>query len=291
MPKPTFLIPGASRSGTTTLWSIIRSHPEVCTPDKKELRFFDRNENYKKGIKYYESHFEECEAAKEIGEASPPYWNKGIIFDEDRKYIYVEEDAPSRIKKAYPNIKLIFTFRNPVDRMYSQFWKNVRQGREHKKSVRGAVMEEINGERSHKKDEICWVYKNKYAIHFKEWKKMFSDENIKVIIFEEWINNTKKEIKSVFDFLGVSRDYNVSYRTEKNVSRTPYSYTISEIRRNYIGENILGRAIRRFNRSRGRPTPTESERKWLFGILEDQVKEMEDLLGRSLSMWYPDMYK
>jgi hypothetical protein len=291
MPKPTFIIPGASRSGTTTLWSIIRRHPDACTPKEKEIRFFDRDENYNRGLEYYESRFEKCKGSKEIGEVSPPYWYKGITFNEDREYRYSEEDAPLRIKKAYPDIKIIFTFRNPVDRMFSQFWKNVRQGREKKRSVMEAVKEEMDGDRSYKETPTCWVYKNSYAKHFKRWISLFGKDNIKVLIFEDWISKKESALKSVFSFLELKENPDIEYSSEKNVSKTPFSYVISDIRREYIGENILGKAIRRLNRSRGRPTPTKTERNWLFSVIEDQVKEMEDLLGRSLSVWYPDGYK
>jgi hypothetical protein len=289
MPEPTFIIPGASRSGTTTLWSIVREHPDVCTAEEKEIRFFDKDSIYKKGKSFYEEKFAKCNGSKEIGEASPTYLNKGIIFDEQGKYKYDKKnDAPLRIKKMYPNIKLIFTFRNPIDRMFSQFWKNVRQGRESRRSVMKAVKEEIEGDRTPPKHELCWIYRNSYATHFRNWKSLFDDDQIKVMIFEEWTNNMSTSVKEVYEFIGVDKEVNIERGDRRNnVSRVPRSDTLCRLRNEYFGESLLGKAIRWLNQRQGRPKPTESERKWLFEILKDEVYEMEEMLNRSLSIWYP----
>jgi len=289
MPKPTFIIPGASRSGTSTLWSVIRKHPDVCTAEKKEVRFFDRDKMYIKGRKFYESKFDKCDKEKEIFEASPPYWYKGITFDENDEYEHREsDDVPSRIKKMYPNIKLVFTFRNPVDRIFSQFWKNVRQGREPRRSVKKAVREEIKGERTPEKHEICWIYKNSYATHFSRWMNLFDGHQVKVLIFEEWTQNVSASVKKVYEFIGVDKEVDVKRGDwRNNVSRVPRSDTLCRLRNEYFGESFLGKATRWLNQRQGRPKPTESERKWLFEILEDEVYEMEEMLNRSLSIWYP----
>jgi hypothetical protein len=289
MPKPTFIIPGASRSGTSTLWSILRKHPHVCTSEEKEVRFFDRDKAYKKGRKFYEKKFDGCSKNKEIFESSPPYWYKGITFDENDGYKHNEsDDAPLRIKKTYPNIKLVFTFRNPVDRMFSQFWKNVRQGRESRRSVTKAVKEEVEGERNPQTHETCWVYKNSYATHFSRWKNLFDDEQIKVLIFEEWTKNMSASLKKVYGFIGVDKEVDVERKdSRKNISRVPRSDTLRRLRDEYLGNSLLGKVVRLVNQRQGRPKPTESERKWLFEILEDEVYEMEEMLNRSLSIWYP----
>lgn len=293
MPSPTFIIPGASRSGTSTLWSILRSHPEICMPDQKELRFFDKNQNYAKGIQFYEKMFGRCNQKKEIGEASPPYWNKGIIFDNKGDYKYEENnDSLTRIHKHYPDIKVIFTLRNPVDRLYSQFWKNVRQGREHKRSVAEAVKEEINGKRNYINDEFCWVYRNSYATHFRRWKKAYGKERVKVLIFEEWTEEPKESLEEVYNFLGVEVEKAAPTGVRKNKSRVPRSDTLLSIRKRYLGQSLLGKAlskvVRLVNQREGRPTPSKSERAWLFKLFEDEVKEMENMLGRKLDVWYPD---
>ena len=51
---PTFLIPGVSRAGTTTLHDYLSEHSDIFMPAEKELRFFDRDENYNRGVEYYE---------------------------------------------------------------------------------------------------------------------------------------------------------------------------------------------------------------------------------------------
>ena len=106
---PTFLVIGAPRSGTTWIARNLREHPEICLSKKKELHFFDRDENYERGIAYYESFFTRCsEQQHAIGEATPDYIHVPV--------------AAKRIKEHLPHAKLIVSLRNPRDRVYSRDW-------------------------------------------------------------------------------------------------------------------------------------------------------------------------
>lgn len=87
--------------------------------------------------------------------------------------------------------------------MSSQYWKNVRQGREHASSLVEAVQEELDGGRDHRNYEICWVYKNSYSNNLRKWIDIYGKRSTKVIIFKEWVKDTEKYIKNIFSFIGV----------------------------------------------------------------------------------------
>lgn len=105
MAAPTFLSIGPIRSGTSTLWEYFRRHPQVHVPSEKEVHFFDRH--YDLGIDRYENLFDEGFSVR--GELTPSY-----LFHLDR------------IKKHYPDIKLILHIRDPIERYVSEVSHNIR---------------------------------------------------------------------------------------------------------------------------------------------------------------------
>jgi len=123
MTLPTFLIIGAAKSGTTSLWHYLRQHPQIFLTRHKEPNFFILEGLelppfsgpaapeilYKKIYKYsvtdidsYRTLFQEVSQEKAIGEASVPY----LYFPQ----------AADRIKKYIPDVKMIVVLRNPIDR-------------------------------------------------------------------------------------------------------------------------------------------------------------------------------
>ena len=112
---PTFIIAGAAKCGTTSLWAYLNQHPDVYMSPRKELHFFDDDGEYAKGMAYYASAFAGHGRQPAIGEASPNYLN---CFGVAR-----------RIKDNLPDVRLIFIFRDPVKRAYSNYWHAHAKGR------------------------------------------------------------------------------------------------------------------------------------------------------------------
>ena len=110
---PDFIIPGFQKCATTALWKNLNQHPRICMatcptcPGGKELNFFSpwrKNTNFNRGFGWYSSHFKDD--GRLWGEASPSYTG-------------IPEKSAAMIRKALPEVKLIFSMRNPVDRAYS----------------------------------------------------------------------------------------------------------------------------------------------------------------------------
>lgn len=114
MPFPTFLICGAPKAGTTSLYYYLQSHPNVCMSSIKETDYFQHN--YEKGIEWYKSLFNHHKYETAVGEASP-----GNM---------IHPQAAKRIAKDIPDAKLIFILRNPIERAYSQYWYGIYRGTE-----------------------------------------------------------------------------------------------------------------------------------------------------------------
>lgn len=69
---PRFICPGAQKSATTSIYYILKQHPEIYTPETKEIHFFDRNHRFHKGIDYYRSFFRDDDL-KIAGDFTPDY--------------------------------------------------------------------------------------------------------------------------------------------------------------------------------------------------------------------------
>ncbi len=112
---PNFIVVGAEKSGTSSIYNLLKSHPDIYMPDSKELSFFnDKDSNgsliefySKNGIEWYKSFFTNNKSQKSIwrGEASPLYMESKISMD--------------RIHKYCGDIKIICILRDPIDRYLS----------------------------------------------------------------------------------------------------------------------------------------------------------------------------
>lgn len=106
--KPTFLIIGAQKSGTSALFAYLARHPHVVPPAEKEIHFFDQEANYRQGTLWYHLHFpsQNEQSANAVTFEATPY------------YLYYPQ-AAARIYRYHPRLKLIALLRNPIDRAYS----------------------------------------------------------------------------------------------------------------------------------------------------------------------------
>ena len=112
---PDFVIIGAQKSGTSSLYDFVVQHPAILPAAKKELHYFSLG--YKKGEYWYRLRFPIRASQKLLsGEASPIYLFYPMV--------------PGRMKKLLPDVKLIVILRNPVDRAYSHYHDTKRKKRE-----------------------------------------------------------------------------------------------------------------------------------------------------------------
>ncbi len=119
MALPNFLCVGAQKAGTTTLYEILKQHPDIFLPQNiKETKFFVYDEKYEKGVQWYQKEFfSEWNGQKAIGEVDP-----AMMFE--------EKSAQRIFDTLGNNVKLIFIFRNPVARAYSHYLMSQRKGAE-----------------------------------------------------------------------------------------------------------------------------------------------------------------
>ncbi|HUO45507.1 MAG TPA: sulfotransferase, partial [Acidimicrobiia bacterium] len=116
---PDFLIIGAMKAGTTSLYRWLESTGAVVVPSDKEPHFFSRE--WDRGIDWYASSFAHLAPEHPTGEASVSYT--------DPQYATA---AAERIRNTIPDVKLIFLARNPAHRLRSHYRHELQRNREHR---------------------------------------------------------------------------------------------------------------------------------------------------------------
>ena len=197
---PNFFVVGAARCGTTSLWEYLRQHPDIFMPpviEQKEPAFFC--DLY--GVEYWSFYltlFEAGQGKKRIGEASTPYLSS--------------PESAGQIYSVLPNAKIIITLRNPVVRAYSLYkWMHA-NGYEKLSTFAEALAAETDWR---KDDEEFKNNNGQYYYNFlyyesglyysqvKRYLTIFPQEQIHLIIFEEFIKAPLRHVQQVFRFLDV----------------------------------------------------------------------------------------
>jgi hypothetical protein len=206
--RPQFIIIGAQRCGTTSLYNNMTEHPCVAAAFKKEVHFFDHQ--FERGILWYRAHFP----------ATLYRWYAGrrlarpIITGEASPYYLFDPRAPLRIKNMLPDVRLIAILRNPVDRAYSQYQMNCRKGFE-KLSFAAAIdaeperlkEAETNGsahdfstlDRRH----FSYMTRGIYVDQLKVWHEHFDAEQLLILRSEDFHVDSGHTLDAVQRFLGL----------------------------------------------------------------------------------------
>jgi len=204
---PNFFCGGAPKAGTTTIYDILKGHPDICLSSFKEPRFFNDESNFNKGLKWYlDSYFGD-------------YKNQPIIADFTPTYL-ANEFAPQRIKETIgENAKFVFILRHPVDRAYSHYLHNRRDQKEELSFEEALKVESQRTEKYLAERDFVnlnrfeYVRLGLYSDDVKRYQDIFGRENVRVYIFEECFKDVRKTIIDLLKFLNI--DYSVELQTDK----------------------------------------------------------------------------
>ena len=282
--KITFLGVGTQKGGTTSMYSILRKHPQIFLPDTKEIHYFDKN--YHEKIDWYLSYFKDIENYKAIGEITPNY-----MYD---------KDTPERIYNDLgKDVKLIFIFRNPADRAFSNYKMNIQRNNE-QNSFKEAV--EIDLERIKKKDDYDVVFhyikRGFYDEQIKRFYKFFDKKNMLFLLFkEDTLKNREESFKKIYEFIGVDTldipvnvkiTPNVTFKSEKTDKILNTAHPINQFAKKLIKLRTNIKYF--FTKINQKPTANKSEleeiRPFLINeIYKESILNLEKLIDRDLSSW------
>ncbi len=204
--RPSFLIIGAQRAGTTSLYNYLCEHPLVVPAAQKELHFFDRS--YSRSLPDYFRQY-------------PIVWRSALpigprrITGEATPYYLFHPLAAGRVQQALPGVKLIGLLRNPIDRAFSHYHHAVKLGAE-PLSFEAAIEREperLAGEF----ERLCcepdyhspaYVYhsylaRGVYVDQLERWMSLFPREQFQILKSEDFYADPNAMLRSVFAFLGL----------------------------------------------------------------------------------------
>lgn len=251
---PRFLLISVERGGSTSLYRYIAAHPCVGDAFRKEVHYFDMNAA--RGLDWYRAHFPTRawagwtrlrHGAAMTGEASP-------------YYLYYPH-AAERIAGVLPDARLVALVRNPVERAYSHYHLNVRQGKEDLgfEEAIEAEAQRLEGERERlTADETAWsdahykfgyLERGLYADRIAEWHKHFPPEQLLVVRSEDLYAEPAAVMSRTFEHIGLPAYEPADY---KAYNQKPYPGLDPDTRRRLVTyfephnqrlEALLGREL------------------------------------------------
>jgi hypothetical protein len=245
--QPNFFVIGVAKGGTTSLHHYLSQHPEVYLTPIKETNYFasdDIDEQnlhpvYRKDIhldleayieqgmkrmvhiahvrskQHYQALYSKASNEKAIGEISNSY----IICP----------SAMSKIKAQFPEAKLIFLLRNPIDRAWSHFLMNVRES----KTTHHDFLSEVNADFSLNKRgwgvSHQYIELGLYANQVKRVLANFSKHQIKWLLFEDFKKNTPRSLKEICSFLNVDDNFEFDLSEKANTAGVPRNREVNKL--------------------------------------------------------------
>jgi len=188
--KLTFMIPGFSKCGTTTLCSLLNEHPDIFIPAIKEPNFFV-TKHYPSQWPWYEDFFKGSESCKAVGEGSTFYSSEKS-----------EKIARDRMLSYYPDLKFIFIARNPFKRIESSFREFHDSGYKFNVHIPYSLHEALLERKDILDDTNYWDRINNY-------RDKVPDNRIHVMFLEDLSTDPEAELKKCFEFLDVAPEYKV----------------------------------------------------------------------------------
>ena len=298
MSLPNFMCLGATKSGTTTLYDILRQHSDIYIPSFKEPHFFDIPDNFKNGLEWYKETYYRNAESKIIADFTPTY--------------FFDQYAPKRIFQSLgKDIKFLVLLRNPVDRAYSHYLHSIRDFHETEtfnKSIKlesNRLMRYIN-----QKDYLSYlrhsyIQQSLYSRMLDRYLKYFSLDNFMFVSFEdEFLKERELTVKKILNFLEL--DSSVVLRTD--IRSNPSSIAKSKYLKKLIKRGgwwrdlfkslipslkirqIIKNRIQRANISEFNPPQfSKQERIRIFNLyFKNDVTRLQTSLNMEFSSWIPD---
>ena len=296
---PNFLIVGAAKSGTTSLYHYLSEHPQIFMSALKEPKFLSsdylkfplkgNNDQISeraivKDFDEYQKLFIEAKSYRAIGEASPDtlYFHKGTV---------------PTIKKVLDEPRIIIILRNPVDRAFSNYTYQVISNREN------LTFEQALDQEQHRianNWSFIWGYQD-LGFYYEQVKTFLDNfSQVKVCLYENLESDPLKLVTDIYHFLGVDISYVPDLEKIHNRSGIPKSrmlhnlLTQSSPIKKWIKPMMLSLVSREtiqrfrtkvFDQNLAKLDLSSGTRKKLIQLYREDVLKLQELIKRDLSHW------
>jgi hypothetical protein len=279
MTQPTFIGIGGQKCASTWIYDILSDHPDVAMSQQKEIDFFSYH--YDHGLQWYEDNFIATGNSVAFGEISPSYFH--------------EPGVPERLRRHYPEVKLIVSLRNPLQRAISNHVHEIRIGH--------LTGDDLSLERGLKNNPM-YVEKGLYAKHLQRWLEYFPREQILILLFEDIVGDRVESARRIYRFLGIDEDHrsvaldnrsNPSYlnrykgleafrkRIRTAVRRLGFNFAWDVAAK--LGMRRLYSRINKISGNNNMPEPEETTVRKLANEFGNDISRLEAMLSRDLTTW------
>ncbi|MDP6435835.1 MAG: sulfotransferase [Gammaproteobacteria bacterium] len=312
MPVPNFFLVGGPRCGSTFLYHYLEQHPDIFFSARKETHFFSKDFHAEcdelqgergkemtifsiRDEQEYLDQYADCGAATTIGDASTSHLYSRV--------------AAQGIAEFNPEAKILISIRNPVDQMRSWHSYLVRHREEpvtnFAEAVRRNAMGLAAGDYSNAlrhATRINYRYITDYGMHLERFRQYFSDDQILVVVFDDFMVNPAREFRQIMEFLGVDPNIADELNYEKRntnkqlmfaslfgrlVNRDSFLRKIGDaILPRSFAKTIHSRLITAFTTSHERPDDNREAVSELREELRPRIARLGSLIDRDLvSLW------
>lgn len=202
---PRIFIAGAQKSGTTSLYALLKQHPNILPPQLKEPFFFGNDDRFERGLSSYLPNFPPAIA---IHRAEKKTGHACMSFDATTNYLD-HPLAAQRIKQLVPEARVIILLRDPVERAFSHYKMAVRNGLEslsfaealEKENAR--IQEGENHVHNYCRQRLGYRTRGQYAELLPPWLETFDKEHLLVLCAEDFFADTENAFQTILRFLNL----------------------------------------------------------------------------------------
>ncbi len=270
MGRPDFIIIGAMKCATSTLHAQLAKLPGVCMSEPKEPNFFSDDEQFARGIGWYESLFVDVGESM-CGESSTHYTK-----------LPTHPLAVERMRQHLPDVKLIYVMRHPVDRLISQYIHEWTQ-----RAVSGSINQAV--------DRLPRLIDySRYSMQLRPYLDAYGAERILPVFFERVVRDPQVEFERVCRFIGwrgqprwqVEDDKR--NRSSQRLRKSPirdalvWNPVSNFVRRRFIPQGWRD-GIKRVWQMKDRPRLSREQQRKLEGVFDEDLAMLGSWLGADLS--------
>lgn len=298
MNQPNFVIIGATKSGTTSLWHYLNAHPQVFMSQKKEPHYFV----FRDGIPDYQGPRDRARMEHQAVTGEKEYqalFARGVGHaargEASAMYLYFPEAAEA-MHADLPDARLIAILRNPVDRAYSAYCHHVRDGVE-TLTFEDAIEQDLRGARDTWMP--LWHYA-KMGLYHQQLERFYDRvpaQQIRVYLYDDLRSAPQATLADIHRFLDVAEVAPGGASRRFNASGTPRSRWLhraltepSPLKtaiRKVTPRGLLYPAVNLLKSRNLKPSPPmpEAARRLLTDYYRDDLLALQCLLGRDLGHW------
>lgn len=310
MKLPNFFIVGSAKSGTTSIYNYLKQHPDIFMSPIKETHHFSTDIDSSKFRPDYAANLNinidswlDGDQKKEIFHAFVKDWDKYLklfknsenqkaIGEVTNSYLYSKE-AAKNIRSKFPEGKIIMILRNPVERAFSHFLMDLKSGLE-----TGSFLEAFKKDMA--KSNKGWGISNVYyeiGMYYEQVKRyltIFPQEQIKIILYDDYRNDAIKTLKEICNFLNIDSNFEFEFSKEHNKAMIPKSGAVALMMRQK-GLKVFAKKIfpkswkniisKIFFTNKNLPKLSVDDRKYLIELYKEDIQKLAQLINRDLTSW------